>query len=71
MRFLDADVFIYACYKPRRQLTQKEGQMKELAKRIISDVSQGRERVVATVVHLSLRLLAFSSTACRRRIWLG
>ncbi|MEM0087646.1 MAG: type II toxin-antitoxin system VapC family toxin [Thermofilum sp.] len=53
VRFLDADVFIYACYKPRRQLTQKEGQMKELAKRIISDVSQGRERVVTTVVHLS------------------
>ncbi|MEM4430133.1 MAG: hypothetical protein QXM08_03150 [Thermofilaceae archaeon] len=27
--------------------------MKDLAKRILSDVSQGRERVMTTVVHLS------------------
>ncbi|MEM0023404.1 MAG: type II toxin-antitoxin system VapC family toxin [Thermofilaceae archaeon] len=53
MRFLDANVFIYAYYKPKRQLTQREKQMKDLAKRILSDVSQGRERVITTVVHLS------------------
>lgn len=53
MRFLDANVFIYAYYKPRRQLTQKEKQMKEHAKKIISGVSQGKEEVTMTVVHLS------------------
>jgi len=53
MRLLDANVFIYAYYKPKRQLTQKERQMKELAKKIIGDVSQGKEEVMMTVVHLS------------------
>jgi len=53
MRFLDANVFIYAYYKPKKQLTQKEKQMKEQAKQIISSVSQGKEEVTMTVVHLS------------------
>jgi len=53
MRFLDANVFIYAYYKPKKQLTQKEKQMKEHAKKIISNVSQGKEDVITTVVHVS------------------
>ncbi|MGQ9642202.1 MAG: type II toxin-antitoxin system VapC family toxin [Candidatus Bathycorpusculaceae bacterium] len=53
MRFLDANVFIYAYYKPKKQLTQKERQMKERAKQIITNVSQGKEEVTMTVVHLS------------------
>jgi hypothetical protein len=53
MRFLDANIFIYAYYKPKKQLTQKEKQMKERAKQIISSVSQGKEEVIMTVVHLS------------------
>jgi len=53
MRFLDANVFIYAYYRSRKQLTQKEKEMKEHAKRIIGDVSQGKEEVITTVVHLS------------------
>jgi len=53
MRFLDANVFIYAYYKPRKELTQKEAQMKEYAKGIISEISQGKEEVMMTVVHLS------------------
>ena len=53
MRLLDANVFIYAYYKPKRQLAQKEEQMKEHAKKIISEVSQGKEEVMMTVVHLS------------------
>lgn len=53
MRFLDANVFIYAYYKPKRQLTQKEKQMKDHAKKIISEVSHGKEEVITTVVHLS------------------
>jgi predicted nucleic acid-binding protein len=53
MRFLDANVFIYAYYKPKKQLTLKEKQMKEHAKKIISYVSQGKEQVTTTVVHVS------------------
>ena len=53
MKFLDANVFIYAYYKPKAPLTAKEKQMKELSKRIISDVSQGKEDVMTTVVHVS------------------
>lgn len=53
MRFLDANVFVYAYYKPKKQLAQKERLMKEQAKRIIAEVSQGREEVLVTVVHLS------------------
>ncbi len=53
MRFLDANVFIYAYYKPKRQLNQKEKQMKEQAKQIIINVSRGKEEVTMTVVHLS------------------
>jgi predicted nucleic acid-binding protein len=53
MRFLDANVFIYAYYKPKKQLTPKEKQMKEHAKKIISYVSQGKEQVTTTVVHVS------------------
>ena len=53
MRFLDANIFIYAYYKPKKQLTQKEKQMKERAKQIISNVSQGKEEVTMTVIHLS------------------
>ena len=53
MRFLDANVFIYAYYKPKKQLTDKEKQMKEQAKKIITDISQGREQALITVVHLA------------------
>jgi predicted nucleic acid-binding protein len=53
MRFLDANVFIYAYYKPKRQLTQKEKYMKDYAKKIITNISQGKEEVITTVVHIS------------------
>ena len=64
MRFLDANVFIYAYYKAKKQLTQKERQMKEHAKKIISSVSQGKEEVIMTVVHVSevMNILKESST---------
>ena len=53
MKFLDANLFIYAYYKPKKQLTEKEQQMKTLAKKIISDVSLGKEDVMTTVVDVS------------------
>ncbi|MBS7648768.1 MAG: type II toxin-antitoxin system VapC family toxin [Candidatus Bathyarchaeia archaeon] len=53
MRFLDANIFIYAFYKPKREFTQKEQWMKEQAKRIINDISLGKEEVLTTIIHLS------------------
>lgn len=52
MRFLDANVFIYAYYKPTRELTKKQKQMKERSKEIIIKINEGEE-VITTVVHLS------------------
>ena len=53
MKFLDANVFIYAYYKPKRTLTEKEEGAKEEAKKIISNISTGKEQVLTTVVHVS------------------
>jgi predicted nucleic acid-binding protein len=53
MRFLDANIFIYAYYRSKKQLTQKEEAMKDQAKRIVSNISQGKEQVTTTVVHIS------------------
>jgi predicted nucleic acid-binding protein len=52
MRFLDANVFIYAYYKPKRELTEEQKQMKERSKEIIKKINEGEE-IVMTVVHLS------------------
>lgn len=53
MRFLDANVFVYAYYKPKRTLTEKEETAKEEAKRIVRNISTGKEQVLTTVVHVS------------------
>ena len=53
MRFLDANIFIYAYYKPKKHLTEKEKQMKKQSQEILSSISQGKENVITTVVHLS------------------
>lgn len=53
MKFLDANVLIYAYYKPRRQLTNREKAMKTLAKKVVTDINEGEEEVMTTVVHLS------------------
>ena len=53
MRFLDANIFIYAYYKPKKPLTEKEAAMKEQAQKIISNVSQGKEQILTSVVHIS------------------
>ena len=52
MRFLDANVFIYAYYKPKRKLTERQKEMKERSKEIIRKINEG-EDVITTVVHLS------------------
>jgi uncharacterized protein len=53
MRFLDTNIFVYAYYRPKKILTEKEQTMKELAKEIIRNVSSGKEQVTTTVVHVS------------------
>ena len=50
--FVDANVFIYAFLKTKRQLQPTELKMKEAAKKIVARISSG-ERVVTSVVHLS------------------
>jgi len=53
MRFLDANIFIYAYYKPRKELSEKAKWMKEESKKILKRINDGKEEVVTTVVHLS------------------
>lgn len=53
MRFLDANVFIYAYYKSKRSLTAKEQFMKNQAKEILNRVNEGKEEVMTTVVHVA------------------
>ena len=53
MRFLDANVFVYAYYRPQRELGKEEREMKESAKGILSRINEGEERGITTVVHLS------------------
>ena len=53
MRFLDANVFIYAFYKPSKTLTQREQLAKNQSKEILGAINKGEEEVLTTVVHLS------------------
>jgi len=52
MKFLDANIFIYAYYKPRKELSEKARWMKDESKKILKRINDGEE-VVTTVVHLS------------------
>lgn len=53
MRFLDANVFIYAYYKPRKTLGKLEKRLKDRAKAIVRKLNEGREDMVTTTIHLS------------------
>ncbi len=52
MRFVDANIFIYAFLKPRRKLKPEDEAIKKSAKEIVSRINQG-EDVRTTVVHVS------------------
>ncbi|NJF24566.1 type II toxin-antitoxin system VapC family toxin [Thermococcus sp. Bubb.Bath] len=52
MRFIDANVFIYAFLRPRKEPSENVRAIKESAKGILGRISEG-EKVVTTVVHLS------------------
>lgn len=53
MRFLDANVFIYAYYKPKRSLTAREQLMKNEAKEIVRRINQAKEDTITTVIQIS------------------
>ena len=53
MKFLDANIFIYAYYKPKKPLTTKEKQMKEFSKNTLTNISQVKEEIITTVIQLS------------------
>ncbi|MFQ5816316.1 MAG: type II toxin-antitoxin system VapC family toxin [Candidatus Hydrothermarchaeaceae archaeon] len=53
MRFLDANVFIYAYYRPHIRLDKEQRLMKEKSKDIVEQISEGKLGVITTVVHLS------------------
>ena len=52
MRFIDANVFIYAVLKPKRVLNERVQELKTASKEIFKKVNEG-EKVITTVVHLS------------------
>lgn len=52
MKFLDANIFIYAYYKPKHQLTEKQKEMKDKSKEILGKINEGEE-IIITVIHLS------------------
>jgi predicted nucleic acid-binding protein len=52
MRFIDANVFIYAVLKPKRGLNERVKELKTASKEIFKKVNEG-EKVITTVVHLS------------------
>lgn len=52
MKFLDANVLIYAYSKPKRTLTEEEKKIKKKAKEIVERVNRGEE-VITTLIHLS------------------
>jgi predicted nucleic acid-binding protein len=52
MRFIDANVFIYAVLKSKRELNERGWEVKNASKEILKKVNEGEE-VITTVVHLS------------------
>ncbi|MCS4542249.1 MAG: type II toxin-antitoxin system VapC family toxin [Euryarchaeota archaeon] len=53
MKFLDANIFIYAYYKPKKRLNKEEQAMKNFAKEIIDSINQGKAEIITSVVHIS------------------
>ena len=50
--YVDANVFVYAFLKPKRNLQPHEVIIKEAAKKIVSRINEG-EKVATSVVHFS------------------
>ena len=52
MRFIDANVFLYAFLEPRGELTEDEMKLKQASKSIVLRVEKG-EKVITSVVQIS------------------
>ncbi|MBU2617766.1 MAG: type II toxin-antitoxin system VapC family toxin [Euryarchaeota archaeon] len=52
MRFVDANVFVYAVLKPKRSLSESEKNIKTNSSNIVNRIDKGEE-VITSVVHLS------------------
>jgi len=52
MRFIDANIFIYAVVKPKGEITKDIADIKSRAKAIVKRIDEG-EPVLTSVVHLS------------------
>ncbi len=50
--YVDANVFVYAFLKTKRQLQPHEVKIKEAAKKIVSRINEG-EKIATSVVHFS------------------
>jgi predicted nucleic acid-binding protein len=50
--YIDANVFVYAFLKTKRQLQPNELEIKQAAKNIVARISKG-EKVITSVVHFS------------------
>ncbi len=53
MRFLDANIFIYAYYRPHVKLNKEQKWMKDKSKEIVEQINDGKLKALTTVVHLS------------------
>ena len=53
MKFLDANIFIYAYYKPRIELSKEQKLLKTKSKEIVKEINEGKLEVLTTAVHLS------------------
>ncbi len=54
MKFLDANIFVYAYYRPHVKLDREQRDMKEKSKDTVEQISEGKLEVITTVVHLSV-----------------
>jgi len=52
LRFIDASVFLYAFFKPKKNIPKDVLALKENAKRILLRIEEGEE-VATTVIHLA------------------
>ena len=52
MRFVDANIFLYAFLKTGRKLSENDKKLKQISKSIIERIEKS-ERVITSVVHIS------------------
>jgi len=50
---LDANIFVYAFYKPRKTLSKEAITRKENAQRVVAEINSGKLNVITSVVHLA------------------